>query len=150
MFDGELSAADMARVRDHLSECDDCRDFEAGICMVSTRLYEFDVDEPGESLTNRVLASIEEADVEPIDSRPWLELFRPVPAGVAAACFFFGMTFAWLNINGAESGSVVADSQNGEVIAVEDDATLEHQYLSAAMTSPLESSVWELVAMGEE
>ncbi len=69
-LDGELSAVEAARVRDHLSSCSDCRATEALLNRTLTELATLPAFEPSPGLRRRVLA---EVDALP---RPWPERLR--------------------------------------------------------------------------
>lgn len=84
--DGELSAAEAARVRGHLASCADCRSTEVLLRRTLSELSALPEFHPSPALRRRVLA---EVDALP---RPWPERMRSwlrpgllVPAGVALA-----------------------------------------------------------------
>ena len=90
-LDGELDAARLEAVRKHLSTCPSCTAFSADAGRLAEDIGRFVAPEPRWGFTDRLMARLPEQRPVPGASTGWLDLLRPVPAGLGAVAFCCGV-----------------------------------------------------------
>jgi anti-sigma factor RsiW len=93
-LDGELDARRQRALTAHLSSCERCRAFAAGLDALGEALDASPVEDPRWGLSDRVLARVADVERSPrptVSTTPsWGRFLRPAPIGVGAAAFCAG------------------------------------------------------------
>jgi len=133
--DGELDESGGCAVEAHLAQCAACRSFAVDLAAVAGGLEALTAPEPRYGFSDRTLARIARGEPVSASAGGWFSLLRPLPLGLAAASFLFGIFLTLLAEGPVESGAsaggeATVELFNGEYDDLLAEASLDEELLA--------------------